>query len=109
MKVDQTLFAREGVVLDLINVPLNIYWLEIFSCAKIRMVSQDNLLNYIWHLSKLTFSAKSFILSRKLHSNVARGEHYGLAICIKKYLKAKEELWKLKYFTMQKYSVQKTL
>jgi hypothetical protein len=26
----------------------------------------------------------------------------GLAISIKKYLKAKEELWKLKYFTMQK-------
>jgi hypothetical protein len=25
------------------------------------------------------------------------------AIYIKKYLKAKEELWKLKYFTMQKY------
>jgi hypothetical protein len=27
----------------------------------------------------------------------------GLAIYIKKYLKAKEELWKLKHFTMQKY------
>jgi hypothetical protein len=33
--------------------------------------------------------------------------HYGLAIYIKKYLKAKEELWKLKYFTMQKYNLQK--
>jgi hypothetical protein len=32
---------------------------------------------------------------------------YGLAIYIKKYLKAKEDLWKLKYFTMQKYNVQK--
>jgi hypothetical protein len=30
----------------------------------------------------------------------------GLAICIKKYLKAKEEeLWKLKYFTMQNYNL----
>jgi hypothetical protein len=29
--------------------------------------------------------------------------HCGLAIYIKKYHKAKEELWKLKYFTMQKY------
>jgi hypothetical protein len=29
----------------------------------------------------------------------------GLAIYIKKYLKAKEELWKLKYFTMQKYNL----
>jgi hypothetical protein len=26
---------------------------------------------------------------------------FGLAIYNKKYLKAKEELWKLKYFTMQ--------
>jgi hypothetical protein len=33
--------------------------------------------------------------------------HCGLAIYIKKYLKAKEELWKLKYFTMQKYNLQK--
>jgi len=35
--------------------------------------------------------------------------HSGLAICIKKYLKAKEELWKLKYFTVQKYNLQKIL
>jgi len=33
----------------------------------------------------------------------------GLAIYIKKYLKAKEDLlWKLKYFTMQKYNLQKS-
>jgi hypothetical protein len=39
--------------------------------------------------------------------NVTRGvSDYGLA---KKYLKAKEEFWKLKYFTMQKYNLQKTL
>jgi hypothetical protein len=30
--------------------------------------------------------------------------HCGLAIYIKNYLKAKEELWKFKYFTMQKYN-----
>jgi hypothetical protein len=30
-----------------------------------------------------------------------------LAIYLKKYLKAKEELWKFKYFTMQKYNLQK--
>jgi hypothetical protein len=35
--------------------------------------------------------------------------HCGLAIYIKSYLKAKEEFWKLKYFTMQKYNLQKTL
>jgi hypothetical protein len=33
--------------------------------------------------------------------------HCGLAIYIKKYLKAKEELSKLKYFTMQKYNLSK--
>jgi hypothetical protein len=33
--------------------------------------------------------------------------HWGLAIYISKYLKAKEELWKLKYFPMQKYNLQK--
>jgi hypothetical protein len=31
------------------------------------------------------------------------------AFAIIKYLKAKEELWKLKYFTMQKYNLQKIL
>jgi hypothetical protein len=30
--------------------------------------------------------------------------HFGHANYIKKYLKAKGELWKLKYFTMQKYN-----
>jgi hypothetical protein len=33
----------------------------------------------------------------------------GLAIYLKKYLKEQEELWKLKYFTMQKYTLQKIL
>jgi hypothetical protein len=32
--------------------------------------------------------------------------HCDVAIYIKKYLKAKEELWKLKYFTMKKYNLQ---
>jgi hypothetical protein len=35
--------------------------------------------------------------------------HRGLAIYILNYLKAKKELWKLKYFTMQKYNLQKIL
>jgi len=35
--------------------------------------------------------------------------HCGLAIYIKKYLKAKEELCKLKYFTMQTYNLQKKI
>ncbi len=35
--------------------------------------------------------------------------HHDLAIYITKHLNAKEELWKLKYFTMQKYNLQKIL
>jgi hypothetical protein len=41
---------------------------------------------------------------------ITRGvSHCGLAIYIKKYHKPKEELWKLKYFTMQNYNLQKIL
>jgi hypothetical protein len=45
-----------------------------------------------------------------MKQNKTRGvSHCGLAIYILKYLKAKEELQKLKYFTMQKYNLQKIL
>jgi hypothetical protein len=33
--------------------------------------------------------------------------NYDLTIYIKKYLKAKEKLWKFQHFTMQKYNLQK--
>jgi hypothetical protein len=33
----------------------------------------------------------------------------GLAIYMKNYLNAKEELWKVKYFTMQKYNLKQIL
>jgi hypothetical protein len=59
------------------------------------------------------FAQKSTTLSttKKSHDIINKGcvTLCGLAIYIKKYLKAKEELWKLKYFTMQKYNLQKTL
>jgi hypothetical protein len=46
----------------------------------------------------------------KYNLKLTRGvSHYGLDICIKKYLKAKEKLKKLKRFTMQKYNPQKIL
>jgi hypothetical protein len=53
----------------------------------------------------------SSVISRSwVTPSVTRGvSHCGLAIYIKNYLKAKEELWKLKYFTMQKYNLQKIL
>ncbi len=44
---------------------------------------------------------------RDLHQQGVGMSHCGLAIYIKKYLKAKEELWKFKYFTMQKYIILK--
>jgi hypothetical protein len=45
---------------------------------------------------------------RLLKNKTTKGvSHCGLATYIKTYLKAKEELWKLKYFTMQKYNLQK--
>jgi len=48
--------------------------------------------------------------TNKQASKQTRGvSHYGLAIYIKKYIKAKEELWKFKYFTMQKYNLQRIL
>jgi hypothetical protein len=51
-----------------------------------------------------------FTLEPIAKGTLTRGvSHYGLSNYIKKYLKAKEELWKLKYFTMQKYNLQKTL
>jgi hypothetical protein len=46
--------------------------------------------------------------SSSLKCKVTRGaSHCGLAIYSKKYLNAKEELWKFKYFTMQKCNLQK--
>jgi hypothetical protein len=46
-----------------------------------------------------------------LNQRKTRGgvSHRGLAISIEKYLKAKEELGKLKYFTMEKCNLQKIL
>jgi hypothetical protein len=42
---------------------------------------------------------------QKINATKTRGvSHCGLAIYIKKYPKAKEELWKLKYFAIQKFS-----
>jgi hypothetical protein len=50
----------------------------------------------------------SLHLHKTLESKKIRDvSHCGLAIYIKKYLTAKEELWKLKYFTMQTNNLQK--
>jgi hypothetical protein len=50
------------------------------------------------------------VLLKEILIIVTRGvSHRGLAIYIKKYPKAKEELWKVKYFNMKKYNLQKLL
>jgi hypothetical protein len=55
-----------------------------------------------------TSSYSDCTLVLRLYLTQRRGvSHRGLAICIKMYLKEKEELWKLQYFTMQKYHLQK--
>jgi hypothetical protein len=46
-------------------------------------------------------------LENNLASNNKGVSHCGLAIYIKKYLKANEELWKFKSFSMPKYNLQK--
>jgi hypothetical protein len=63
------------------------------------------------HLSKCGAKWKNFIVGfTTCRAKQTRGvSHCGLAIYIKMYLSAKEELWKLKYFTMQKYNFQKIL
>jgi len=45
---------------------------------------------------------KVFMTKKKKDQKKRGVSHCGLAIYIEKYLKAKEKLWKLKYFTMQK-------
>ncbi len=49
--------------------------------------------------------------SNEIHTKIKTRSvsHCGLAIYILKYLNAKEELWILKYFTMQKYNLPKIL
>jgi hypothetical protein len=51
-----------------------------------------------WYDEELNMTLDNVILTMK-----TRGCHtVALPFTLKKYLKAKEELWKLKYFTMQK-------
>jgi hypothetical protein len=61
-------------------------------------------------MKALLLSVSSVICRSWVTPSVTRSvSHYGLVIYMKKYLKAKEDLWKLKYFTMQKYNLKKIL
>jgi hypothetical protein len=44
-----------------------------------------------------------------MHVQTRGVSHCGLAIYIEKDLKEEKQLWKLKYFTMKKYNLQKIL
>jgi hypothetical protein len=51
----------------------------------------------------------SGLLVGKTNFSQAMCHTVAFAIYIKTFIKAKEELWKLKHFTMQKYNLQKIL
>jgi len=50
---------------------------------------------------------KNSPFERSQHDKQGVGQTVALQFILKNYLKAKEELWKLKYFTMPKYNLQK--
>jgi hypothetical protein len=63
-------------------------------------------------LAKSSYGWSLFWLHHKIDPIIINKDvsHYGLAIYIKKKdLKAKKKLWKLKYFTVQKYNLSKIL
>jgi CMP-N-acetylneuraminic acid synthetase len=71
-----------------------------------------SLVIFLAHSSHLNKKAhlKNAFLGVKIHKTNGCVTLCGLAIHIKTYVKAKEEeLWKLKYFPMQKYNLQKIL
>jgi hypothetical protein len=63
-------------------------------------------LKAIPYLIHIYFILWQVATSEKLTRGVSQRGH---AIYIKKYLNAKEELWKLEYFTIQKKNLQKIL
>jgi hypothetical protein len=66
-------------------------------------LTQICVLSFVCYLNQpsLHFSFRQSTVKQRVCHTVA------LPFTVKKYHKAKEELWKLKYFTMQKYNVQK--
>ncbi len=84
------------------------------SCQKTHITNIGNLSSWLNHYEFLyivmvfgirlsIFVMLNFIWNKEVCHNVA------LPFTFQKYLKAKEELWKLKYFTMQNYNLQKIL
>ncbi len=65
---------------------------------------------YCGIITQLSNDMSIFVSKAPYFENVlyiTRGvSHRGLAIDIENYLKVKEDLWKLKYFNMQKYNLQ---
>jgi hypothetical protein len=85
------------------NETFNGFWVESLEplfrdCDKERIhFLHMGLINYAWMVRQLnSFASKWEEINKGFLTLVA------LPFILKKYLKAKEELWKLKYFTMQK-------
>jgi hypothetical protein len=57
------------------------------------------------HVSQFCFQNKNMYQMGNCKHGVCHS--VALPFTLKKYLKAKEEIWKFKYFTMQKYNLQK--
>ncbi len=84
---------------------------NLYSCAFLGSligVEQNRPINGILYILCSSFSPSK---TNKQTNKLEQGgvSHCGLAIYIKTYLKAKEELSKLKYFTMPKYNLQQIL
>jgi hypothetical protein len=63
-----------------------------------------------WSIAKINGKqGVPWVVYRRNQSQTRGTSHCRLAVYIERDLKAKEEWWKLKYFTMQKYNVQKIL
>jgi hypothetical protein len=77
------------------------------ACLKRQRHQESNTSIESWNEMKTAGSRRR---SRDTIDRETRGvSHCGLVIYVNKYIKAKEELWKLKYFTMQKYNCKKIL
>jgi len=79
-----------------------------YCCSSSKMLTIFEKHNCFKGLLNLRLFILLIMLIEKKDPELTRGvSRRGLAIYIKKYLKAKEELWKFKYFIMQKCNLQK--
>jgi len=115
-KVKHLILIHQGFKRNDVNVNVYIKHLkdDFIILVEFEMVAHvmNNQLHLIFEMNNFFWN----VTSRGLHYSYLVSKchetrdvsHYALAIYIKIYLKAKEELWKFKYFTMKKYSLKKS-